>query len=500
MSQTLDTFQKYLKKMNRYQRVCTLLSWDMYTKTPKEGYADMADALTYFSTELFALSTSDELLELLNALSQPEELERLNEAMQYTVRSMKEDFEKNKRIPKEFYAEFVAAQSASMQAWEEAKRSSDFSLFAPHLEKMITMTTRQCAYTDPGKDVYDVLLDRYEKGMDSATIDRVFGELKQELLPLARKILSAPEPDDSKFHAYFNADAQKKIQKLLLEYIGFSMDAGATGESEHPFTMGFSRNDVRVTNHFHEDNAISAMFSAIHEGGHAIFQQNSRPELEGTPAADCIYMGIHESQSRFYENILGRNKNFWIPVYPQIQELLPALKNLSLDEFFREINHIRSSFIRTEADEITYCLHIIIRYEIEQAIFRDHVPVSELPALWNSKMEEYLQLTPSCDAEGILQDMHWADASFGYFPSYLLGNIYDGMYLETLERELGPVDDILAKGSILTITKWLNANIHQYGNLRLPKEVIQKVCGKELSAKPLLNYFQKKYAALYDLK
>ena len=499
MSQTLESFQTYLKKMNHYQRVCTLLSWDMYTKTPKQGYEGMADALTYFSTQLFTLSTSDELQKLLDALSQPEEFEQLNEAMQYTVRYMKREFEKDQRIPKEFFAEFVAAQSASMQAWEEAKRSSDFSLFAPHLEKMIDMTARQCAYTDPGRDVYEVLLDRYEEGMDSAAIDRVFEELKQGLIPLVKQILAAPQPDDSKFHTHFDADAQRKVQDLLLDYIGFSKEAGAVGESEHPFTLGFSMHDVRVTNHYYENDALSAMFSAIHEGGHAVFQQNARPDLEGTPAADCHYMGIHESQSRFFENILGRNKNFWLPVYPKIQELMPALKEVSLEEFYREINHIRKSFIRTEADEVTYCLHIIIRYEIEQAIFRDHVSVSELPALWNKKMQEYLQVIPSCDAEGILQDMHWADASFGYFPSYLLGNIYDGMYLETLEAEMGCVDTILAEGNIHSITKWLNTKIHQYGNLRLPKEVIEKVCGRELSAKPLLDYFTRKYTALYHL-
>lgn len=500
MSQTLDQFKDYLKKMNYYKRVITLLNWDMYTATPKLGFEGMSDSLTYFSTENFVLSTSDELYQLLETLSQPKEYELLNDAMKFTVRIMKREMDENRRIPKDFYSSFVSAQSAAMQAWQEAKHRSDFSIFAPHLEKLIDMTKQICAYTHPGKDVYDVLLNTFEEGMDSATIDQVFGELKEGLIPLVQKILNAPQPDDSKFQGYYDPDAQKKVQAFLLDYIGFSKDAGTTAESEHPFTTGFSRNDVRVTNHFYEDAPVSAMFSAIHEGGHAIFQQNINPEFEGTAADDCSYMGIHESQSRFFENILGRNKNFWIPIYPKIQELLPHLRTISLEEFYREINHVRASFIRTEADEVTYGLHIIIRYEIEQAIFRDHVPVSELPALWNQKMQDYLHITPANDAEGILQDMHWSDGSFGYFPSYLLGSIYGGMFLETLEEDLGPIDSILAEGNIKTITEWLNSHIHQYGNLRLPKDVIREVCGKELSAKPLMNYFTKKYTEIYDLK
>lgn len=238
------------------------------------------------------------------------------------------------------------------------------------------------------------------------------------------------------------------------------------------------------------------MFSAIHEGGHAIFEQNVNPAYDNTVAGSCAYMGIHESQSRFYENILGRNRNFWVPIYEKLGALLPQFKEISLDDFYREINHVRNSFIRTEADEVTYCFHIIIRYEIEKAIFRDGVSVQELPALWNQKMQEYLHITPENDAEGILQDMHWSDGSFGYFPTYLLGSIYDGMYLEALEKELGSVDEILAKNHILDITKWLNEKIHWYGSTRTPREVIAAVVGKEVSAKPLMSYFIRKYTEI----
>lgn len=499
MSQLFEEFKKYLHEVNVYDHVTTLLYWDMRTNTPKLGQQDHVDALTEFSTKSFEMSTSPKLGEMLDALSKPEEYNALDETYQFVVRRMKLDFDRNKRIPTDFYEAFVREQAESGNAWEEAKNASDFSIFAPHLKKMIEMTKEMTSYTDPGVETYDALLNQFEEGMDSATIDRLFDDLKKELLPLVDKITAKPKPYTPALHSYTDPDVQKKIQKLLLDYIGFNWDAGAVGETEHPFTLNFSSKDVRVTNHYYETEPISALFSSIHEGGHAIFEQNVNPAYDHTVAGSCRYMGIHESQSRFYENILGRNKNFWIPIYDDLQALVPHLKDVSLDEFYREINCVQNSMIRTEADEVTYCFHIILRYEMEKAIFREGVPVEELPALWNQKMQEYLKITPKNDAEGILQDMHWSDGSFGYFPSYLLGSIYDGMYLDALEEDLGSVNTLLADGKIDVITKWLNEKIHQYGSTRTPKEVIEAVCHKPISAEPLIRYFKKKYTEVYDL-
>lgn len=499
MSTTLERLKEYLKKEQQYDHVTTLLYWDMATNTPKLGFEGHADAMTYFSTEAFKMSTSQELGDMLDQLSQPAEYEQLDETWKFVVKRMKRDFDRNRRIPADLYESYVKEQTEAGNAWKEAKAASDFSAFAPHLEKLIALTREIAAHTNPDEEVYDVLLNQYEEGMDSKTIDGLFDDLKRELIPLVEKVLAAKQPDDSVFAGYYDIESQKKVQKLLLDYIGFSWDAGTVGETEHPFTLNFSTKDVRISNHYHENDAISAMYSAIHEGGHAIFEQHVNPAFDETVAGSCCYMGIHESQSRFYENILGRNKNFWIPIYEKIGALLPQFREIPLDTFYHEINHVRNSLIRTEADELTYCFHIIIRYELEKAIFRDHVKVLELPALWNSKMQEYLHITPANDAEGILQDMHWSDGSFGYFPSYLLGSIYDGMYLEAIEAELGSVDTILKEGRISEITKWLNEKIHQYGSTRLPKEVIRKVCGREVSARPLIEYLKKKYTEIYDL-
>ncbi len=499
MSELEKKLKDFLELKKQYDHVTTLLYWDMETGTPKLGQQAHVDALTYFSTRSFEMGTSDELEQMLQALSKPEEYEALDDTMKFIVTRMKRDMDKDKRIPKDLFEAFVRAQAEAGNAWRDAKNASDFSMFAPHLEKMIEMRKEITGYTDPGKEIYDALLDNYEEGMDTETIDHLFGDLKKELIPLVKQILAAKQPDDSKFKGHYDVDAQKKVQNLLLDYIGFSKDAGSVGETEHPFTLNFNSKDVRVSNHYYEEEPLFAMFSAIHEGGHAIFEQNVNPAYDNTVAGSCCYMGVHESQSRFYENILGRNKNFWLPIYDKLGELLPQFKEITLDEFYHEINHVRNSMIRTEADEVTYCFHIILRYEMEKAIFRDHVPVAKLPELWNEKMKEYLDIVPANDAEGILQDMHWSDASFGYFPSYLLGSIYDGMYLEELEKELGSVDELLAAGKIGEITKWLNQKIHWYGSTRTPKEVIANVCGKEVSAEPLIRYFKEKYSKLYDL-
>lgn len=499
MSNTLEQLKAYLKKMRQYDHILSLLHWDMMTLMPPKGVEAKLDAISFFSTEAFRLSTADEYGQLLKELARPEQFEQLDAAMQLTVKRGLQDFERFQRIPESFYTEYVTEKARSQKAWEEAKRSSDYSVYAPYLDKMIKMTRQYVNYMEPEKDPYEVLLDMYEEGIDSATIDRIFDELKEGLLPLLEKINAAPRPDRSLLEGQYDIDAQKKVQDMLLSYIGFDFSEGATAESEHPFTMDLSAGDVRVTNHYKENDPIDAMFSAIHEGGHAIFGQNIDPAYADTAAWQVNMMGLHESQSRFYENILGRNPNFWAPVYGRLGELLPQFKTIPPEIFGRAINDVHPSLIRTEADEVTYCLHIILRYELERAIFRDEVSVDELPALWNDKMEALLGIRPANDAEGILQDVHWSDGSFGYFPSYLLGSVYDGMFLKQAEKELGSFDTLLAEGRILEITAWLNEKIHRHGSLYTSRQVIERVCGCDISAKPLLEYFNRKYADIYNL-
>lgn len=499
MSKTLEQFKNYLKQIEQYDQVTSLLQWDLQTAAPRKGVESKLEALSFFSTEAFRLRTAPEYGDMLKELSRPEEWDQLDMGMQTTVKRYYRNYLRSSRVPEDFFTEYVVARGRSEKAWENAKRACDFSIFAPHLEKMITMTRQYAQYQEPDMDPYEMLLDCYEEGMDSATIDRIFEELKSGLLPLLDRIQAAARPDLSALEGHYDIDAQKKVQKLLLSYIGYDFEGGTVAESEHPFTTSLCHGDVRVTNHYLENQPLSAMFSAIHEGGHAIFEQNIDPVYANTAVEAVNLMGLHESQSRFYENILGRNSNFWLPIYEKLGKLLPPFQTIPLETFCRAVNDVHPSMIRTEADEVTYCLHIILRYEMEKAIFRDQVPVEQLPALWNDKMEQLLGIRPANDSEGILQDMHWSDGSFGYFPSYLLGSIYDGMFLCQLKKELGDPDTLLAQGRILDITKWLNEKIHRHGSLYSSKEVIERVCGCEISAKPLLDYFTEKYTKIYRL-
>ena len=364
----LEELKEYIRKMDYYDRATTLFYWDMDTATPELGFDGHNEANAFFATEGFKMSTSPELKAILDALAEPEEFDLLDDNWKFIVRKMIRDYEENARVPVDFYNEYVRVRTESEHVWEDAKRNSDYASFAPYLKKVIEMTKQYAEYVKPGVETYDALVDMYEEGMDTATIDRVFDELKAELIPLVQKVADRPgsEAERAKFKREYDINEQREVQKLLLSYIGFDWAKGTTGESEHPFTLSFSSKDVRITNHFREQNPVDGFFSAIHEGGHAIFDQNVNPELDGTVAGSCEYMGIHESQSRFYENILARRKSFWLPIYDKIQASIHGFEDISIDEFVREINRVSRSFIRTMADEVTYCLHIILRYELEK--------------------------------------------------------------------------------------------------------------------------------------
>lgn len=493
----LQEYKKINKELSHLAHAVNLMYWDMQTTAPDGAKERLSESITYFSTEIFKKSTSDEIYKLVCDLSDPIEFDKLDDVMKFDITKAKKDLDEKRRIPADFYEEYVKTTTNSSMNWPKAKQTNDYALYEEPLKKTIEAVKKYQKYKRPDMEVYDSLIDQFEEGMDTATIDRVFGELKEELVPLLEDILSKPQPDHSKFTMYIPAHKQAELCKMLVEYMGMDMNCFAQAETEHPFTTTIAPRDVRITNHYHENDIIQPIFSAIHEGGHAIFEQNVDHKYDDTAGGQINLMGLHESQSRFYENILGRNINFWKPIWPKVLEIIPEFKDITLEEFVKEINHVQNSFIRTEADELTYCLHVILRYDIERAIFIDGADVKELPKMWNELMEKYLHITPKTDAEGVLQDMHWSDASFGYFPSYLLGSIYDGMFLEAIEKDLGSIDDILAAGDIKKITKWLNENIHQYGSTRTSKEVLDAVCHKELSAQPLIRYFKEKYKKIY---
>ncbi len=478
----------------------TLMHWDLETKAPDGAKEKLSDAMTFFSTEHFRKSTSDEFYNLVVKLSEPEEFEKLDDVYKFDITRVKRELDKMRRVPADFYEEYVRTMNTSTIAWPKAKQSNDWESFKEPLKNTIEAVKKMQKYTDPDKEVYDSLIDQYEEGMTCEVIDRVFDELKKGLVPLVEKITARPAPDHSLFTMAIPVHRQDELCRFLVEYMGMDMNRFSQAETEHPFTTNMNIDDVRITNHYHVNNIIAPIFSAIHEGGHALFEQNIDPKYEYTAGSRIGYMGLHESQSRFFENVLGRNINFWKPIWPKVLEIIPEFKDITLEQFHREICRVENSFIRTDADELTYCLHVILRYEIEREIFVNGASVDDLPEMWNNKMQQLLHITPRAYSEGILQDMHWSDGSFGYFPSYLLGSIYDGMFLEAMEKSLGSVDDILAAGDIKKITAWLKENIHRYGSTRTSGEVLKAVCGSDLSAQPLLRYFTQRYTQLYNLE
>ena len=468
----LDEFKDYYRELKNYEEAAELISWELHTEASERAVEHLVDLQSFYRGKAFEMSTSDKMGEYLDKLSAREEYDSLPKEWQLSVDRLKEEYDENKNIPVDFYTEYMKTVAKAEDVWQNAKRDNDYESFKPYLEKIVDSIKKMCNYRKPDKNPYDLLLNDFEKGMEREQIDKVFNELKEEFIPLVKKITEKKQPDKSRFMGDFDINKQKELSEFLLNYIGFDMKAGIMAESEHPFTTGLNSNDVRLTNHYYRENIINPVFSIIHEGGHGIFMQNVDGKYMDTPLSDCYY---------------------------KLKELFPQYENIPIEDFYREINHVENSLIRIDADEVTYCFHIIVRYEIERDLFDGKIDISDIPEAWNNKMKEYLGVEPPDMSSGLLQDSHWSGGAFGYFPSYLLGSIYDGMLLERIEEELGDIDRILSEGRVKEITKWLNTHIHKNGTAVVPKELIEELCGKEITAKPLINYFKKKYSSLYEL-
>lgn len=487
-----DLLTEYQNKIAELEYLDNILWWELKTQAPINSKIYLSDMITKVELELFKLKTSSVYKELLdNYLDSAEIKEHSLEINRY-YEQFRKKYELNKKVPEEFYEKYTSLRTKCNTVWAEAKSKNDYNLYKPYLNDIIEATKEYYRYMYPNVNLYDAMLDTYETGMTSSIIDKLFNELKECLLPLV-KGLKRSVPKNNYLRSYSETELIE-CAKYLLEYIGFDMRRGTLGIYPHGFTEKVNKDDIRIA--FKQgNNPIDFVSTIIHEGGHGIFEQQITDEL-GSIQNSCIEdcYALHESQSRFFENILGRNINFWKPIYNDIKDMLKL--DLTLEEFVAELNDAHPSLVRTEADELTYCFHIIVRYEIEREIFNNNVSIDELPKLWNSKMIEYLGVEVPNDALGIMQDVHWSEGSFGYFPSYLLGNIYDGMFIEQIEKDLGNIDELLSGGRIQEITKYLSENIHQYGGAYNSLEVIKRVCGKELSAVPIINYFKQKYTIL----
>lgn len=495
MDEMILKFREKIKEKKLIDSMLALLQWDLETQTPKGGYKLLSEMIGELSLKSYNLTTSEEFISLVNELKVNEN--ELDEITKKEVELLIEEIEKVKVIPSEEYRAYSELTAKAQGVWEKARETNDFKSFAPILEQVFNYNKKFIEYRNTGKNLYSVLLDDYEKGMDIEKLDLFFEELKNEIVPLLKEISNSKRDFQKKLEFNVDKEQQKNLSIDILKYIGFDLERGIISESAHPFTLTVSKDDVRLTTRYFENIPFSSIFSTVHEGGHGIYEQNVAEDLKETILADGASMGIHESQSRFYENIVGRSKEFWIGYLDRAKKYYPQLNELSIDEIYKGVNQVEPSLIRVEADELTYSLHIMIRYEIEKGIFSGEYQVENLPEIWKKKMNEYLGVEPKFDSEGVLQDVHWSCGLIGYFPSYALGNVYSAQILNTMKKEFN-VSGALERGELYKIKEWLNTHIHKYGKLKSPEEIIKKVTGEEINSKYYIEYLKEKYRKIYN--
>ncbi|QBP41293.1 carboxypeptidase M32 [Paenisporosarcina antarctica] len=498
--ETTEKFINYVKKMQAYSEAIGLMYWDLRTGAPKKGIEQRSQVIGTLSSEVFGMQTSDELAEMLVELEN--NLESLDLITKRTVEKMRKEYNMSKKIPADEYRDFVILTSKAESVWEEAKEKSDFSLFFPYLKEIVETTKRFVSFWGvKDNNPYNTLLNEYEPGMTTEILDNVFGELRNKIVPLAKKIAESPnQPKTDFLFKYFPKEKQKQFSLDILKQLGYDFNAGRLDETVHPFATGLNRGDVRITTKYDENDFRTAIFGTIHECGHALYEQNISAELEGLPLSTGTSMGIHESQSLFYENFVGRNEKFWEQNFSTLQAYAPEqFGHVAVMDFLAAINESKSSLIRIEADELTYPLHIMIRYEIEKGLFNGDMQVEELPQIWNDKYEEYLGVRPTNDAEGILQDVHWAGGAFGYFPSYALGFLYASQLKSAMLIDLPHFDDLCANGNLEPIKDWLTEKVHRHGSMKKPLEILQDATGEGLNATYLVEYLEEKYGRIYQL-
>jgi len=497
----LEQFRHINTEIKQYEEALAVLYWDLRTGAPRKGMDTRSQVIGTLSSEMFARSTSQQLGTLLTELESEEVWNELSPLDQSLVKESRLDYDRSVKIPPALYQKYVVLTAQAESKWEICKEENDYDSFQPLLNEIITITNEMIDLWGVKATRYDTLLDQYEPGMTVAELDQIFGDLRDQLVPLAEKIAASPyQPRTDFLEQSFDVEQQKVYSKFILEQMGFDFEAGRLDESVHPFATGLNPGDVRITTRYLPNDVTSALFGTIHEGGHAMYEQNIAEELIGTTLCTGTSMGIHESQSRFWENVIGRSRPFWNAYYAELQSKFPQLASIDMDTFYRGNNVVKPQLIRIEADELTYNLHIIIRYEIEKMIFNEGLQAKDLPKVWNEKYEQYLGVTPPNNAEGVLQDVHWSGGAFGYFPSYSLGNMYAAQFMNTLEQDMPDVWAKVEAGNLHPIRDWLAERIYQFGKMKSPSELVQDITNEALNPQYLVEYLKKKYKDIYRLE
>jgi carboxypeptidase Taq len=496
--QALKRYQETEKKIHAMHYASSLFFWDSVTGAPKSGVEARSMAVEVISglNHTFLINPQvDEDLAILELHA-----DELTDTQRVQIREARKNYNKIAKIPIGEYKKYNALITRSEIAWEQCKEDSDFPAFQPYLQEIIDTLRRFSDYRGYRDHPYNPYLDDYEEGMDVKQLDVFFDALRKRIVPLLHRIREKGKVVDSGFfQRKFPLPDQETLSVDMLKWMGFDLSRGWFKESVHPFTIGIDMDDVRLTTHYYEKDFLSGFSSTVHEGGHAIYEQNIDPALRGTNLATGTSNGIHESQSRIYENNFLRSQPFCDWIYPEVaKRFSDPFKNVTSAMFYRAMNKVEPSLIRVDADELTYSLHIMLRYEIEQGLIDGSIRVCDLPEVWNAKMESYLGIKPPNDAMGVLQDVHWSAGLFGYFPSYALGNAYAAQIERALRREID-VDGCLGRGDFTPLTGWLSQKIHHFGTLKNPMEIMVEVTGEPLNPQYYCDYLEKKYTRIYDL-
>ena len=501
-TETLAQLRVIDREYRHLERAIALLQWDQETYLPPHGVQDRAEQLALLEgvahQRLTAPETGRLLAELGSVSANPKGDESLSALERDFLRVMRRRYDRAVKLPADFVTRAARAEGLSQAAWAEARRDNNFAAFLPHLTTMIECARKKAAYWGYTENPYDGLLDIYEPGMGAKEISGLFAALRDSLAPLLRQIAACPPPGVSFLNQSFDIEKQAALNRRLMDYIGFDSGRGRLDTSAHPFTTTLGSNDIRITTRYFPNNLLSGLFSVIHETGHALYEMGFPPELRGTCLADGASMAIHESQSRFWENVIGRSRPFWEGFFPILREYFPAeLGAIGAADFYRAVNEVKPSLIRVDADEVSYSLHIILRFELEQALIAGSLEPENLPAVWREKTRAYFGIASDTDSGGVLQDIHWSMGSFGYFPSYALGNLYGLQFTQKLNSDIPNLAALVAGGNFAPLRTWLNDTIYRHGCRLEPAELLQSVTGQKLSARPFVDYIEAKYRELY---
>lgn len=478
------------------QQASAILGWDFETYMPPKGVEQRSEQLALLASLVHERKTDPQIEELIYKIKETE-FDLLSEAEKRNVYLIEKEYRKQTKVPKELVEKLAKQQTISTQIWKKAKKEKNYSLFKPELDKLLELVKQRAHHIDSTKHPFDVLVDEFEPGMTSEQITILFNELKAGLIPLIKKCTDSPNQADlSVIQRQCPIDIQRKISSDVAELVQYNFEKGRIDETEHPFTTGYF-DDVRITTHYFENDFSFSFFAVLHEAGHAIYEQNISRDYIYQPTGEIESLGMHESQSRFIENIIGRSREFWEYYLPKLNQITGNIfSDVSLDSLVYAVNDVKRTKIRIFADEVTYCLHIVIRFEIERDLLSGKITIDELPQVWNNKYKEYLGVDIEDDSEGVMQDTHWASGLFGYFPTYALGNIYNAQFFKTMKKNLD-YEGLLRKGEIKPIIEWLKKNVHKKANLYDPPDLIKRICGEEVDTKYFIEYLNDKYSEIY---